>query len=157
MSASRIVQFLGVCLLAAAAGAGCRSARTGAERESAIDFVVWPNANVARRASIGSFDVRGIDNDEHTRVGIGSGSARTLHVRVPAGAYAVAWTPAAESDTRAAAAALETVLLEEGRQEWPQIIVVSDGGPTTIDVHLAPHGSRTEPRLELASVGPGLN
>jgi len=150
MTASRNVWLSGVCTLALAAGSACRSTPAAAAHESAIDFVVWPNA--ATRVPSGSFDVRGIDNDEHVRVGIGSGFARTLRVRMPAGAYAVAWTPAEPESTAGGV----NVAQDTERQEWPHIIVVADDGPTTVGVHLPPHGSRTEPRLELASAGPGL-
>src|SRR3954454_13035419 len=88
-----IVSFLAIGSVSLAGGLGCQHAQPSDAREGTLDFVVRQSPNAPPTLASGSFDVRGIDNDEHTRVGIGHGTARTLHVRLPAGTYALGWDP----------------------------------------------------------------
>jgi len=140
-----IVSFLGICSVSFAGGLGCQSAQPSDAREGTIDFVVRQSPSSRAAVANGSFDVRGLDNDEHTRVGIGHGTPRTLHVRLPAGAYALGWNPTLAVDAASPASGAD--------QEWPQIVVVTPDCATVVDVVVSPKGARTEPVYALASAG----
>ncbi|MEO8180000.1 MAG: hypothetical protein ABI895_14290 [Deltaproteobacteria bacterium] len=143
-----IVSFLGICSVSFAGGLGCQSAQPSQPsdaREGTIDFVVRQSPSSRAAVANGSFDVRGIDNDEHTRVGIGHGTTRTLHVRLPPGAYALGWNPTLPVDAASQASGAD--------QEWPQIVVVTPDCATVVDVVVSTKSTRAEPVLALASAG----
>jgi hypothetical protein len=118
-------------------------------RQGTIDFVVRQNQLAPASAAGGSFDVRGLDNDERARVGIGRGAGRTLHVRLPAGTYTVNWLPVVTPN----GAGTAPVALSEADPAWPQVVVVAPDSVTVVDVILGSKGERAERSLELASVG----
>lgn len=138
---NEIVSFLAVCSVSCAAGLGCQHAPAADARYGTIDFVV----RESQSAPTGSFEVRGLDNAERARIGIGRGTARTLHVQLPAGAYSVAWNPAAPSDTERAKSADGT------EQQWPQVVVVTPAGASVVDVLTSSKSARPEGHLALAS------
>jgi hypothetical protein len=146
-----IVSFLAIGSVSLAGGLGCQHAQPSDAREGTLDFVVRQNPNAKATVASGSFDVRGIDNDEHTRVGIGRGTARTLHLRLPAGTYALEWNPLLPVDA-AIQARSETTRAGDA-QEWPQIVVVTPDSATVVDVLVSPKVARMEPAIELASAG----
>jgi hypothetical protein len=147
-----IVSFLGICSVSLAGGLGCQQAQPSDSRAGTINFVVRQSPTSPTAVASGSFDVRGLDNDEHARVGIGRGTARTLSVRLPAGSYAVAWNPTlpGEAATRSRSESAH----DGAEQEWPQIVVVTPDGASVVDVVLSPQAAPAEQRIELASVGP---
>src|SRR5687768_17341359 len=116
-----IVSLLGICSVSFVGALGCQQVQPSDAREGTIDFVVRQSPSSRAAVASGSFDVRGIDNDEHTRVGIGHGMARTLSVRLPPGTYALGWNPTrpvdASEDARRDRA--------RGASGWPQIVVVT--------------------------------
>ena len=134
-----------------AGGLGCQHAQLSDARGGTLDFVVRQSTTAQAVVASGSFDVRGIDNDEHTRVGIGHGTARTLHVRLPAGTYALGWNPLLPVD--AAGQARSETTREGDVREWPQIVVVTPDSATVVDVLVSPKVAREEPVIELASAG----
>jgi hypothetical protein len=144
-----IVSLLGICSVAFAGALGCQHAQPSNVREGTLDFVVRHSPDAQDTVARGSFDVRGIDNDEHTRVGIGPGTARTLHLRLPAGTYALDWNPTSPADvanqTRGESAR------DGAEQEWPQIVVVTPDTATLVDVVVIQKAAHAEPRIELAS------
>ena len=148
-----IVSVLGICAVSFAGGLGCQHAQSSDSRDGTIDFVVRQGRGAALAAASGSFDVRGIDNDEHARVGIGTGfgAARTLHVRLPAGSYAVAWNPALPVD--AASRARSELARDESAQQWPQIVVVTSDSASVVEVQVNARGLRADAPMQLASVG----
>jgi hypothetical protein len=133
MTNAKTTLFLGLCSLGLAT-LGCRDAQ---HTEGTIEFVVRSIEEVGGAVPRGSFEVRGLDNDEHARVGIGSSAARTLSLRLPAGAYSVAWLPSSSADSRRSAAASEP-----GASEWPQVVVVSPEASATVDVFVAAQSTR---------------
>ena len=144
-----VASFVGICSLSFAAGIGCHPAQPVTPREGTIDFVVRQSQLApAGAAAAGTFDVRGLDNDERASVGIGRGAGRTLHVRVPAGTYTVSWQPVVMTN----GAGTAPVSLSEADPAWPQVVVVVPNGATVVDVVLGSRGARAEPSLELASV-----
>jgi hypothetical protein len=145
-----VASLLGVGSISLAAGLGCHPAQPVARREGTIDFVVRQNQLAsASAAAAGSFDVRGLDNDERASVGIGRGVGRTLHVRVPAGMYTVSWTPVVTPN----GAGTAPVAQSEADPAWPQVVVVAPDSAAVVDVVLGSKGARAERSLELASVG----
>jgi hypothetical protein len=146
-----IASVLGICALSFAGGLGRQHAQPSGAREGTIDFLVRQGHGAALAAASGSFDVRGIDNGEHVRVGIGNGTPRTLHVRLPPGSYAVAWNPALPVD--AAGRARNELARDESAQEWPQIVVVTSDSASVVDVLVNAQGLRAEAPIQLASVG----
>jgi len=145
-----IVSVLGACSVILA-GLGCQQAQPTDSRAGTIDFIVRQGHGASATAASGSFDVRGIDNDEHRRVGIGSGTTRTLHLRLPPGVYAVAWNPTLPVD--AASRTRSEAARDSGAQEWPQIIVVGADGASVVDVLVSPSSVRAETPIQLASAG----
>jgi hypothetical protein len=144
-----VASLLGICSIGFAAGLGCHPAQPVTPREGTIDFVVRQNQLAPSSApAAGSFDVRGLDNDERASVGIGRGAGRTLHVRVPAGTYTVSWTPVVTPNGAGTAA----VALSEADPAWPQVVVVAPNSATVVDVVLGSKGARGERSLELASI-----
>jgi hypothetical protein len=140
---------LGLCSVSLVAGLGCHPAQPLTPREGTIDFVVRQNQLApAGATAVGSFDVRGLDNDERASVGIGRGAGRTLHVRLPAGTYTVSWNPVLTPSRSAAPA-----LLSEADPSWPQVVVVSPDSATVVEVVLGSRALGGERPLELASVG----
>lgn len=127
MTLSTTAWFLGLCTLALAT-VGCREPQSA---DGTIEFVVRSIEEVGASVPRGSFEVRGIDNDEHARVGIGSSAARTLSIRLPAGAYSVAWRAANRAPAR-----------ESSASEWPQIVVVAPEASATVDVFVAAQSNR---------------
>jgi hypothetical protein len=147
-----IVSFLGICSVGFAGALGCQHAQPSNARAGTLDFVVRQSLKNAEPAvASGSFDVRGIDNDEHARVGIGQGTARTLHVRLPAGSYALGWNPTQPVD--AANQARNDLARGGADQAWPQIVVVTADSATTVDVVVIQKAALPERRMELASAG----
>lgn len=145
-----MASLLGIGSVCFIAGLGCHPAQPVTPREGTIDFVVRQNHLApASAAATGSFDVRGLDNDERARVGIGRGAGRTLHVRLPAGTYTVSWQPVVATNR----AGTEPVALSEADPAWPQVVVVAPNSATVVDVVLGSSGVRTERSLELASAG----
>jgi hypothetical protein len=122
MKTSKTALLLVLCSLGLAA-IGCREPRSANDAEGTLEFVVRPLADVGSGVPQGSFEVRGIDNDEHARVGIGSSAARTLSLRLPAGAYSVAWRPSAGEPAR-----------QHDTLGGPQIVVVAPEYSATVDV-----------------------
>jgi len=116
---------LSLVLSGSAAALGCQQTPPVAS-DGAIEFVVQP-LQTQLVAPIGSFDVRGIDSSVHVRVGIGS--SRTLRLRLPSGAYAVAWDPAVSLERDAEGPALPAEPTES-----PQVVLVPAGGMASIDV-----------------------
>jgi hypothetical protein len=149
-----MVWFLGICSVSFAGGLGCQHAQPSPPsnaRVGTIDFVVRQSPNSTDAVARGSFDVHGIDNDEHTRVGIGHGTPRQLHVRLPAGTYALDWNPTSPADV---ADQVHSQSARDGaEQEWPQIVVVTPDTATIVDVIVIQKATHTEPRMELASAG----
>lgn len=146
-----IVSFLGICSVSFAGGLGCQQAQPSDRREGTLDFVVRQSANSADAVARGSFDVHGIDNDEHLRVGIGHGTARQLQVRLPAGTYALDWNPSSPVDVVNQARGKSAH--DGAEQEWPQIVVVSPDTATLVDVIVIQKAALAESRIELASAG----
>jgi hypothetical protein len=116
---------LSLVLSGSAAALGCQQAPSGAS-DGAIEFVIQP-VRTPLLAPIGSFDVRGIDSSVHVRVGLGS--SRTLRLRLPSGAYAVAWDPAVSFERDAEGPALPAEPTES-----PQVVLVPAGGMASVDV-----------------------
>ncbi|HEU4579729.1 MAG TPA: hypothetical protein VFS67_15830 [Polyangiaceae bacterium] len=144
-----VASLLGVCSVSVFAGLGCHAAQPLTPREGTIDFVIrQPRLAPAGAAVVGSFDVRGLDNDERASVGIGRGAGRTLHVRLPAGTYTVSWKPALPPSHWGTA----PVALSEADPTGPQVVVVAPNSATVVDVVLGSRGVRGERPLELASV-----
>lgn len=133
MTNAKLALFLCLSSLGLAA-LGCRDTHGMGGK---IEFVVRSIEDVGGAVPKGSFEVRGIDNDEHARVGIGSSTARTLSLRLPAGAYSVAWRPSSLGGGRAGALASEPKA-----SEWPQIVVVSPESSAIVDVFVAAQSSR---------------
>lgn len=133
--------FLGLCSLGLAA-LGCREPRFANDAEGTLEFVVRAPTG-ANGAVQGSFEVRGIDNDERARVGIGNSAARTLSLRLPVGAYAVAWRPSTSTSSAGTAASQQAAL------EGAQIVVVSPESSATIDVSATAQRTRGLPSGEL--------
>jgi len=115
---------LSLVLSGSAAALGCQ--QTSAASDGAIEFVVQP-VRTPLVAPIGSFDVRGIDSSVHVRVGLGS--SRSLRLRLPSGAYAVAWDPAVSFARDAEGPALPAEPTES-----PQVVLVPAGGTASVDV-----------------------
>jgi hypothetical protein len=147
-----IVLALAMAAASFAAGLDCQHAQPSGSREGTIDFVVRQGEGRAPATAHGSFDVRGLDNDEHTHVGIGNGTPRTLHVRLPAGAYTVTWIPTLPVD--ATSPAPSELTGDESAAEWPKIVVVGRDSASVVDV-LVRTGARCEAPLQLASVSSG--
>jgi hypothetical protein len=144
-----VASLLGICAIGFAAGLGCHPAQPVTPREGTIDFVVRQNQLAPASApAAGSFDVRGLDNDERASVGIGRGAGRTLHVRLPVGTYTISWMPVVTPDGTGTA----PVALSEADPAWPQVVVVTPNGATVVDVVLGSKGARGERSLELASI-----
>ncbi len=133
MTNAKKALLLSLCSLGLAS-LGCRTPH-GAE--GTIEFVVRSIEDVGGAVPQGSFEVRGIDNAEHARVGIGSSTARTLSLRLPAGSYSVAWRPSFSTGRRSEAPASEPKA-----SEWPQIVVVSPASSATVDVFVAARSNR---------------
>lgn len=133
MKTSKTALFLGLCSLGLAA-IGCREPRSARDAEGTLEFVVRPFADVGSSMPQGTFEIRGIDNDEHARVGIGSSAARTLSLRLPAGAYSVSWRPSASGAGEPAR--------QRDTLEGPQIVVVAPDDPATVDVFGAAQRTR---------------
>ncbi|MEY4549526.1 MAG: hypothetical protein RL685_5721 [Pseudomonadota bacterium] len=131
MKTSKTALLLVLCSLGLAA-LGCREPRSANDAEGTLEFVVRPIAEVGSGVPQGSFEIRGIDNDERARVGIGSSAARTLSLRLPAGAYSVAWRPSAGEP----AAQRDTL-------DGTQIVVVAPETSATVDVFGAAQRTRS--------------
>ena len=143
MTNAKFALFACLCSLGLAA-TGCRDAGGSDSSsgepsggEGTIEFVVRSIEEVGGAVPQGSFEVRGIDNDEHARVGIGRSTARTLSLRLPAGSYSVAWRPSGSVGGRQRSGASEPAA-----SEWPQIVVVPPEASATIDVFVAAQSSR---------------
>lgn len=132
MTNAKTALFLGLCLLGLAAS-GCRGPHSANDAEGTLEFVVRSIEDVGSAVPQGSFEVRGIDNDEHARVGIGSSTARTVRLRLPAGAYSVAWRPSPQP--RGSRARLTPRL--EAAPQPSQIVQVSPEYSATVDVFVA--------------------
>lgn len=131
MTNAKTALFLGLCSLGLAT-LGCHDAQ---DAQGTIEFVVRSIEDVGAAVPRGSFEVRGLDNAEHARVGIGSSTARTLSLRLPAGSYSVAWLPASTTGSRRKGS-------EPGASEWPQVVVVSPEASATVDVFVAAQSTR---------------
>ena len=145
-----VASLLGICFIGLASGRSCLQDQPLTAHNGTIDFVVRQHQPAPSGAvATGSFDVRGLDNDERASVGIAHGAGRTLHVRVPAGTYTVSWKPVVSTDRTGTA----PVLLGEADPAWPQVVVVTPNSAAVVDVVLGSKGARAERSLELASVG----
>ena len=116
---------LSLVLSGSAAVLGCQQAAP-THADGAIEFVVQPPRLVTRAPS-GSFDVRGIDNPVHVRVGVGS--SRSLRLQLPSGTYAVSWEPAVSFERNAAGP-----MLPAQPTKSPQVLLVPNGGVASVDV-----------------------
>lgn len=131
MTNAKTALFLGLCSLGLGT-IGCNQPRPANDAEGTLEFVVPAREAAGGAVPQGSFEVRGIDNDEHARVGIGSSTARTLSLRLPVGAYSVAWRPSRAVGSRGRLAPRAEALPVRS-----QIVVVSPEYSATVDVFFA--------------------
>ena len=107
---------------------GCETAYPRS-KDGALAIRVHPSIGSPRAAPArGSFSLRGIDAAQRKRIVLAGDAYQTLHVPLPAGAYAVQWEPAEGPALR-----VDPHAIEAGA-EPPRIVVVAPGQLTLIDV-----------------------